>query len=121
MNRTKFSLDIAAYALFIVVILALPQFYDEFWLNRFAKYLIYGMLAIAISLSWGYAGVLNLGQGLFFGAAGYVVGLLGRIRRPLHVTQASSFTSSRESLTGHGAERVESSGHCFTWAQPVGS
>ncbi len=89
MNRTKFSLDIAAYALFIVVILALPQFYDEFWLNRFAKYLIYGMLAIAISLSWGYAGVLNLGQGLFFGIGAYMMAMSLKLLSPTSLQQGA--------------------------------
>ena len=36
-------------------------------LNRIAKFLVYGMLGVAVALSWGYAGILNLGQGLFFG------------------------------------------------------
>ena len=46
-----------------------PLVLDSFWVNRIAKYLVFGMLGIAVALSWGYAGVLNLGQGLFFGSA----------------------------------------------------
>ncbi|MEQ8349499.1 MAG: urea ABC transporter permease subunit UrtC [Sneathiellaceae bacterium] len=75
MNRSKLALDLATYLVFFAVILALPLFYDEFWLNRFAKYLVYGMLAVGISLSWGYAGVLNLGQGLFFGIGAYMMAM----------------------------------------------
>jgi urea transport system permease protein len=51
------------------------MFMDEFWTNRMAKYLVYGMLGVAISLSWGYAGILNLGQGLFFGAGAYMIAM----------------------------------------------
>ncbi|MBU1176662.1 MAG: urea ABC transporter permease subunit UrtC [Alphaproteobacteria bacterium] len=65
--------EIAVYLAFIAVVLAMPAFIDEFTLNRFSKYLVYGMLGIAIALSWGYAGILNLGQGLFFGLGAYMV------------------------------------------------
>ncbi|MFC3132271.1 urea ABC transporter permease subunit UrtC [Microbaculum marinum] len=72
---TKRRLDYLAYAVFIAGILLAPYFFDEFWLNRFAKYLVYGMLGIAIALSWGYAGILNLGQGLFFGIGAYMLAM----------------------------------------------
>ena len=60
---TRGNLQLAAYGLFIVVVMLLPFVMDVFWLNRIAKYLVFGMLGIAISMSWGYAGILNLGQG----------------------------------------------------------
>lgn len=62
-----------AYIAFIAFIFVLPMFMDEFWLNRFSKYLVYGMLGVAICLAWGYAGILNLGQGLFFGIGAYAM------------------------------------------------
>lgn len=69
-------LEIVAYGLFILGVLCLPLVVEDvFWLNRIAKYLVYGMLGIAISLSWGYAGVLNLGQGLFFGIGAYMLAM----------------------------------------------
>ncbi|MGR9298921.1 urea ABC transporter permease subunit UrtC (plasmid) [Rhizobium leguminosarum] len=67
--------QIAAYVLFIAVIFAAPVFGDEFWLNRISKYLVYGMLGVAIALTWGYAGILNLGQGLFFGLGAYMLAM----------------------------------------------
>ncbi len=75
LRHRKSTLDLAAYVLFVIVILALPHFVGEFWLNRVAKYLVYGMLGIAICLSWGYAGILNLGQGLFFGVGAYMMAM----------------------------------------------
>jgi urea transport system permease protein len=72
---TKRGLEIAGYALFIVVILLAPLVLGEFWLNRIAKYLVFGMLGVAICLSWGYAGILNLGQGLFFGVGAYMMAM----------------------------------------------
>jgi urea transport system permease protein len=69
------GVEIAAYAAFIVLILLAPLVLGEFWLNRIAKYLVFGMLGVAICLSWGYAGILNLGQGLFFGLGAYMMAM----------------------------------------------
>ena len=46
------KLTYCAYALFVVAILAAPVFFDEFGLNRIAKFLVYGMLGVAVALSW---------------------------------------------------------------------
>ncbi len=67
--------EIIAYGLFIGAVIAMPLFMDPFWLNRIAKYLVFGMLGYAIALSWGYAGILNLGQGLFFGLGAYMTAM----------------------------------------------
>jgi urea transport system permease protein len=71
----KRSVEIAAYVIFIACILLAPLVLGEFWINRLAKYLVFGMLGVAICLSWGYAGILNLGQGLFFGAGAYMMAM----------------------------------------------
>ena len=85
----KRKLEILCYGLFILAIMAMPLFMGEFWLNRIAKYLVYGMLGIAISLSWGYAGVLNLGQGLFFGAGAYMLAMSLKLASPTSLNQGS--------------------------------
>ena len=62
----------AVYALFCLVILLIPTFVsDGFLLNQFAVYGVYGLLALSISLCWGFGGILNLGQGIAFGLAAY--------------------------------------------------
>ena len=81
--------EIAMYVLFIVVVLAMPMFIDEFTLNRLSKYLVFGMLGIAISLSWGYAGILNLGQGLFFGLGAYMVAMSLKLQSYTSLQQGS--------------------------------
>ena len=83
------SIDIAAYALLIAAIMVAPYFLEPFWLNRIAKYLVYGMLGIAVALSWGYAGVLNLGQGLFFGAGAYMLAMSLKLASPTSLQQGS--------------------------------
>ena len=41
----------------------------------FGKYLCYAILALALDLIWGYAGILSLGQGAFFALGGYCMGM----------------------------------------------
>lgn len=72
----------AAYAIFLVLVAAAPLVLDGFWLNRLAKYLVYGMLGIAIAMCWGYAGILNLGQGLFFGLGAYMLAMSLKMASP---------------------------------------
>jgi urea transport system permease protein len=88
--RLKTKFDYAAYGLFVVIVLGLPLVVDDpFWLNRLAKYLVYGMLGIAIALSWGYAGILNLGQGLFFGAGAYMLAMSLKLASSTSLQQGS--------------------------------
>jgi len=44
-------------------------------LPLFGKYLCYALLAVAIDLIWGYAGILSLGHGAFFALGGYAMGM----------------------------------------------
>lgn len=39
------------------------------------KYLCYALLAVALDLCWGYAGILSLGHGAFFALGGYAMGM----------------------------------------------
>jgi len=41
----------------------------------FGKYLCYAILALALDLIWGYAGILSLGHGAFFALGGYAMGM----------------------------------------------
>ncbi len=85
----KRALDFGSYALFIAIILCAPLLLDEFWLNRIAKFLVYGLLGVAIALSWGYAGILNLGQGLFFGLGAYMMAMSLKLASPTSLQQGS--------------------------------
>ncbi len=86
---SKRKLEFLAYAVFIAITFLMPLFLDVFWLNRIAKYLVYGMLGVAISLCWGYAGILNLGQGLFFGAGAYMLAASLKLASPTSLQQGS--------------------------------
>ncbi len=43
--------------------------------SLFGKYLCYALLALAVDLIWGYAGILSLGHGAFFALGGYAMGM----------------------------------------------
>ena len=79
-----------AYLLFILLVLIAPTLFDVFWLNRLSKFLVLGMLGIAMSLCWGYAGILNLGQGLFFGVGAYAIGMSLKLASATSLQQGST-------------------------------
>lgn len=88
MNARR-TLDYLAYVAFIAMILLAPLVLHDFWLNRLAKFLVYGMLALAVSLCWGYGGILNLGQGLFFGAGAYMLAMSLKLASNTSMQQGS--------------------------------
>ncbi len=83
-------LDLLAYAVFIALIMTAPLGLDEFWLNRIAKFLVFGLLGVAVALSWGFAGILNLGQGLFFGLGAYMTAMSMKLAAPTSLQQGSA-------------------------------
>src|ERR1700754_4745889 len=85
----KQRIRIAIYLAFFALIMCAPLLLDPFWLNRIAKYLVFGMLGVAVALSWGYAGVLNLGQGLFFGAGAYMLAMSLKLASTTSLQQGS--------------------------------
>ena len=52
-----------------------PAILDPFRLNLFGKYVTYGFVALGLVLCWGDAGILSLGQGVFFGLGGYCMAM----------------------------------------------
>jgi len=47
----------------------------NFVISLVGKYLCFAILALAIDLVWGYAGILTLGHGAFFALGGYCMGM----------------------------------------------
>lgn len=68
--------DVLLILLFAALIMAfLPLTLDPFRLNLVGKYLTYGFVAIGLVICWGDAGILSLGQGIFFGLGGYCMAM----------------------------------------------
>ncbi len=74
-------LGLMVFALFAVPVLNLAVPPDSFfhmstfWVATLGKYLCFAMLALSLDLIWGYAGILSLGHGAFFGLGGYAMGM----------------------------------------------
>ena len=75
------ALQAALYAAVCVVIFLLPEVLgNDYLLNRVARYLVLGLLAMSLSLCWGTAGILNLGQALNFGLGSYCMAMTLKLR-----------------------------------------
>ena len=74
-----------AGSLLVVCLLILPFFallpathplgLSTWMLTLIGKILCYAIVAVALDLVWGYAGMLSLGHGLFFALGGYAMGM----------------------------------------------
>ncbi len=66
---------LALFVLFLAA-LFLPGFYMDpgFRLPKFNRFMALALYALSVDLIWGYTGLLSLGQGLYFGIGGYLVG-----------------------------------------------
>ena len=53
---------------------------DDFLINKFAATSCSAFLALALALSWGYGGILNLGQALEFGLGSYCMAMALKLR-----------------------------------------
>ena len=47
----------------------------DFYLNLLGKYLSLAIMGMGLGVLWGYAGILSLGQAVFFGLGGYSMGM----------------------------------------------
>lgn len=52
-----------------------PALLSDFRLSLLAKFLCFAIVAVGIGLAWGRGGMLVLGQGVFFGLGGYMMGM----------------------------------------------
>jgi urea transport system permease protein len=57
------------------MLLVFPLTLDGFRLNLMSKYMAFAFVALGVVLTWGYGGVLSLGQGIFFGMGGYMMAM----------------------------------------------
>jgi urea transport system permease protein len=52
-----------------------PLHVSDYYVLLIGKIMCYAMVALALDLIWGYAGILSLGHGLFFALGGYAMGM----------------------------------------------
>ena len=57
-RKAQWAIYIAVFALLAL----LPTYFDNpFTLNQFARYIVFSITAVSVSLVWGYGGILSLG------------------------------------------------------------
>src|SRR5258707_815527 len=75
----------------LIVPAASPLHVSAYWVTLIGKIMCYAIVALAMDLIWGYAGILSLGHGLFFALGGYAFGMYlmrqigsdGQYRQPM--------------------------------------
>ena len=71
------STETLAALLLLLPLLAVPWAFKPYTANVLAVYMIYGILALSLTLIWGYAGIMSFGQTAFFGIGAYAYGAIG--------------------------------------------
>lgn len=65
----------SAYVIAVILLLLAPLYIGPYNLSLLGRFLAMGILAMGIALVWGNAGILPLGQGLFFGLGAYGIAM----------------------------------------------
>jgi urea transport system permease protein len=92
-SKTSFSTglprlgtQIAPILIVCAIMFALPlMLNNDFLLNKVARYLVLGILTVSLALSWGFGGILNLGQAMSFGIGSYAMAMALKLKTiPVH-------------------------------------
>ena len=75
--RRPSSPELLAALLLLLPLLAVPWAFKPYTANVLAVDMIYGILALSLTLIWGYAGIMSFGQTAFFGIGAYAYGAIG--------------------------------------------
>jgi urea transport system permease protein len=82
----RLGTEIAPLLIVCALVFALPLVLNnDFLLNKIARYLVLGILTVSLALSWGYGGILNLGQAMSFGIGSYAMAMALKLKTiPVH-------------------------------------
>jgi urea transport system permease protein len=86
----KYSVLILA----LMLLVAIPALTGAFRLGLFAKYLSFAFCAVGLVLTWGYGGILSLGQGIFFGLGSYMMAMYMKLEASSNDPAAAVFGGS---------------------------
>lgn len=80
-GRQRLYRELAPIVIVCALVFVLPVvFNNDYLLNKIARYLVLGILAMSLSLSWGFAGILNLGQAVSFGLGSYALAMALKLK-----------------------------------------
>ncbi len=82
----RLGAQIAPIFIVCAIVFALPLILNnDFLLNKVARYLVFGILTVSLALSWGFGGILNLGQAMSFGIGSYAMAMALKLKTiPVH-------------------------------------
>jgi urea transport system permease protein len=82
----RLGIELAPIVIVCVIVFLVPEILNnDFLLNKIARYLVLGILTISLALSWGYGGILNLGQAMSFGIGSYAMAMALKLKTiPVH-------------------------------------
>ena len=83
---SRLGAQIAPIVIVCAIVFALPLILNnDFLLNKVARYLVLGILTVSLGLSWGFGGILNLGQAMSFGIGSYAMAMALKLKTvPVH-------------------------------------
>ena len=64
--------NIAILIIFILMAL-LPVFISGYVIFILPQYMLFGILAVSLSILWGYSGIISFGQAAFFAIVAYTM------------------------------------------------
>ena len=64
-----------AYGVLLAFLIAAPQFLSPYRLSLLGRFFALSILALGLTLVWGWGGILSLGQGVFFGLGAYALAM----------------------------------------------
>ncbi len=82
----RLGAQLAPILIVCAIVFALPLILNnDFLLNKVARYLVFGILTVSLALSWGFGGILNLGQAMSFGIGSYAMAMALKLKTiPVH-------------------------------------
>jgi urea transport system permease protein len=74
-DRHFFAGETAAAGVFFLILAAVPPIVGGYATYILPQYMLFGVLAMSLSLLWGFAGIVSFGQAAFFAVGAYAMGL----------------------------------------------
>ena len=103
-------------ALAVLLVLVLPALLDSFRLNMVGKYLTYAFVAVGLVMCWGKAGILSLGQGVFFGLGGYCMAMFLKLEASTpEATAQQSTPGIPDVMAGNQVTELPITTRCGRW------
>ncbi len=90
-SLTSVAEQVSRPVILLIAGLLLPHVLQTYQLVTLTLWIIYGILALSLSVVWGQGGIFSFGQTAFYGLAGYAFGVLGISLEPHSAETLTAF------------------------------